>query len=81
MLWEDNNPRGLNARYIEKIDRILDNLNDASGPEDLRIPQYRLHKLVGDLADYWSLTVSANWRIIFRFQGQDVTDVDLIDYH
>ena len=30
---------------------------------------------------YWSVSLSGNWRIIFRFEGQDVYDVDLIDYH
>jgi len=41
----------------------------------------RLHPLTGDLRGFWSVTVSANWRIIFRFDGEDVTEVDLIDYH
>jgi proteic killer suppression protein len=37
--------------------------------------------LKGELAGYWSITVGANWRIIFRFEESDVTDVDLVDYH
>ena len=41
----------------------------------------RLHPLTGDLSGYWSVSVSGNWRIIFRFQGSHVTDVDLVDYH
>jgi plasmid maintenance system killer protein len=39
------------------------------------------HPLKGDLAGYWSITVRANWRIIFRFEQGDATDVDLVDYH
>jgi toxin HigB-1 len=45
------------------------------------LPGWRLHPLKGDLAGYWSITVSANWRIIFRFEQSDATDLDLIDYH
>jgi proteic killer suppression protein len=45
------------------------------------LPGYRLHPLVGDLKGYWSVTVSGNWRLIFRFEGENATDVDLIDYH
>jgi proteic killer suppression protein len=45
------------------------------------IPGFRLHPLKGDMAGLWSVTVRANWRIIFRFKDGDVTDVDLIDYH
>jgi toxin HigB-1 len=42
---------------------------------------FRLHALRGEFAGYWSVTVRANWRIIFRFEKGDATDVDLVDYH
>jgi proteic killer suppression protein len=42
---------------------------------------YRLHPLKGDLRGFWSVTVRANWRIIFRFEKEDAFDVELIDYH
>jgi toxin HigB-1 len=45
------------------------------------IPGYRLHPLKGRLKGFWAVTVRANWRIIFRFDGTDATDVELIDYH
>lgn len=45
------------------------------------LPGFRLHPLKGDLAGYWSVTVSGNWRIVFRFDGTDIRGVDLIDYH
>jgi proteic killer suppression protein len=45
------------------------------------IPGYRLHPLKGDLKGLWSVTVRANWRIVFRFEGNDVFDVELVDYH
>jgi len=45
------------------------------------LPGYRLHPLKGDLRGIWSLTVRANWRIIFRFEGGDVWDLELTDYH
>jgi proteic killer suppression protein len=44
-------------------------------------PGLRLHPLTGNLNGFWSVTVSANWRIVFRFEGIDVLDVDLMDYH
>ncbi len=30
---------------------------------------------------YWSISISGNWRMIFRFENGDTCDVDLIDYH
>jgi len=44
-------------------------------------PGWRLHRLKGALTDYWSLTVSGNWRVIFRFEEGDAYDLDLVDYH
>lgn len=45
------------------------------------LPGFRLHSLRGDLAGYWSVSVSANRRIVFRFDGVHASDVDLVDYH
>ena len=52
-----------------------------SQPSDMDLPGYRLDPLRGKFAGFWSVTVSANWRIVFRFDGSDVRDVDLVDYH
>ena len=47
----------------------------------LDLPGYRLHRLKGDLKGFWSVTVRANWRIVFRFDGNHTVDVDFVDYH
>jgi len=44
-------------------------------------PLFKLHPLKGDLKGFWAVTVRANWRIIFRFDGGRARDVDFIDYH
>jgi toxin HigB-1 len=80
-LYEDDDRRELNAQHVDKIARVLERLTRASKPEHLSLPGWRLHPLKGDLAGYWSITIQANWRVIFRFDGADVTDVDLVDYH
>jgi len=56
-------------------------LDDAATPQEVNLPGYRLHPLKGDLKGFWSVTVRANWRIVFRFEGTDAFDVELIDYH
>jgi proteic killer suppression protein len=63
------------------IEDILVRLDEADTPQALNLPSYRLHQLKGDLKGFWSVTVRANWRIVFRFQGSDAFDVELIDYH
>ena len=47
----------------------------------MNLPGYRLHPLRGELSGFWAVNVSRNWRIVFRYEGEHVTDVDLIDYH
>lgn len=53
----------------------------AAAPGDMNLPGFGLHPLRGGLAGHWAVRVSGNWRIVFRFDGGDVRDVDLIDYH
>ena len=74
-------PSGLTPHQVPRILRILTALDAASGPHELDAPTYRLHSLSGNLAGYWAVDVSANLRVTFRFEGEDVTDVDLVDYH
>ena len=64
-----------------KIHRVLARLDEAAQPSDMNLPGFRLHALRGDLAGYWAVAVSGNWRIVFRFEGANVRDVDLVDYH
>jgi len=47
---------------------MLARLDEATRPEQLDLPGFRLHPLKGELAGFWSITVRANWRIIFRFE-------------
>lgn len=64
-----------------KIGRILARLDEAATYKDMSLPSFGLHPLKGSLAGYWAVKVSGNWRIIFRFQGRDAKDVDLVGYH
>jgi proteic killer suppression protein len=79
--FEDDDRRKLPASQIDKIARILARLNEAMAVQDMGLPGYRLHPLKGELSGFWSVTLSGNWRIIFRFENGGAFDVDLIDYH
>ncbi len=71
----------MQSESADKVERILARLDEAKGPADMDLPGFRLHPLKGDLAGYWSVRVSGNWRIVFRFDGAHARDLDLIDYH
>lgn len=78
---ERGQARGLNPGHVNRIRRLLTALQDANRPADLAHPSFRLHPLKGQRSDEWSMRVSDNWRIVFRFQSGEAVDIDLIDYH
>jgi proteic killer suppression protein len=80
-LFQDDDRRKVPAAHREKIMRILARLNEARTVHDMALPGYRLHPLKGNLAGFWSVSVSGNWRIVFRFEEGMAHDVELIDYH
>ena len=53
----------------------------ATHPGSAAAPGLRLHPLKGDRAGQWSVRVSGNWRVVFRFEDGEAVDVDLLDYH
>ena len=79
--YEDGDQRGVSPRLAGKIDRILTRLDVAATPTNMNLPGFRLHQLKSNCAGYWTVQVSGNWRIIFRFDGSDASDVELTDYH
>lgn len=81
LLYRDGDSRGVMPIQAERIARILARLDVATGPSDMDLPGYRLHPLKGRWSGYWSVAVSGNWRITFRFEDSRPTDVDLVDYH
>ena len=69
------------ADLAPRLRRILFRLQEATDPGSADAPGFRLHPLKGDRAGQWSVRVSGNWRVVFRFENAEVVDVDLIDYH
>lgn len=65
----------------DRIENVLGVLDAALAIDDIDLPGYRLHPLKGDLAGRWSVTIRANWRIVFRFENGMALDVELLDYH
>lgn len=73
--------RGIPAEHAPRIERMLDRLDACAKPEDMTVPGYKWHALKGDRKGTYAVSVSGNWRIIFRFEGEHAIDVDLEDYH
>jgi proteic killer suppression protein len=73
--------KAIPAQYAARIERVLDRLDAIVVPEDMNLPGYKFHELKGKRKGVYSVSVTGNWRITFRFDGDNVIEVDLEDYH
>ena len=79
--FQTGTTKGIPAKHAFKLSLILDRLEAATSLQDVNFPGAGLHPLQGGLAGHWSVKVSGNWRVTFRFEGNDVHVVNYLDYH
>jgi toxin HigB-1 len=80
--FERGSPAGIQAAHGPRLAAMLRRLNEASNPQGMNLPGWGLHPLKGrELKGHFSVWVSGNWRLTFRFEGQDVVLVNYQDYH
>ncbi len=79
--FEAGSVRGIQASHQKRIRLQLAALDSASRVEDMNLPGYRLHELIGDRKGTWSVFVNRNWRITFEFSNGNASVVDYEDYH
>lgn len=72
---------GIQPKHAPRLRLQLGRLDAAKGPQDMNLPGWKLHPLKGDLKGYWSVWVDENWRLVFKFEGEDALLVDYTDYH
>lgn len=72
---------GIQPSHVKKLRLILGRLNAAKQAKDMDLPGLRLHQLSGNRSDIWSVSVSGNWRVTFRFIEGDAEVVNYEDYH
>jgi proteic killer suppression protein len=72
---------GVQPRHAARLRLILTALDCARRPADMNASGWRMHPLRGRLLGFHAVTVSANWRVIFRFEAGNAQDVDYLDYH
>lgn len=81
VFYRTGSTRGIQPKHADKLGRILDRLNAAGQIHDMDAPGYDLHPLKGKLQTHWSVKVSSNWRVTFRFESGDAHVVNYQDYH
>lgn len=72
---------GIQSKHAKRLKLILTNLDQAESPGDMDLPGLRLHELKGSRKGVWTVSVSGNWRVTFRFTGKDTEIVNYEDYH
>lgn len=81
LFYQKGDSSKLQPMHVKKIRLVLTRLDAAINPDDMNVPGYNLHQLTGDLYPSWSVKVDKNYRIVFRFEKDNVIDVDYLDYH
>ncbi|MBJ7275880.1 type II toxin-antitoxin system RelE/ParE family toxin [Marinobacter salarius] len=79
--FKSGSTAGIQATHAKRLRLILGRLNAATAANDMDLPGLRLHELKGDRSGMWSVTVSGNWRVTFRFDNGDAEVVNYEDYH
>jgi proteic killer suppression protein len=79
--FEVGSKAGIQPKHAAKLSLQLFALNNSKRPEDMNAPGWRLHRLTGLLRDQWAVSVNGNWRLTFKFEGEDAILVDYLDYH
>lgn len=79
--FETGDKSGIYVVHEKKLKIILQRLSAAIQAEDMDTPGMQFHALKGKLSGFYSVSVNGNWRIIFRFSGQNAEDVNYVDYH
>jgi proteic killer suppression protein len=79
--YNEDETRGIQPAHVKRVRQILTRLDYARTIQDMDAPGLRLHPLKGEYKGFWAVSVSGNWRVIFRFEEGDAFDVDYVDYH
>jgi proteic killer suppression protein len=81
LYFKRNESRLLDSRQLPKIKLLLDHLDASEQISDMSLPGFGLHQLKGEKQGYWSIKVTGNWRITFRYENMNAFEVNLEDYH
>jgi len=73
--------KGIQTKHAPKLGRMLDRLDSASDVQDMNAPGFGLHPLKGNLVNHYSVKVSGNWRLTFKFENGHAYVVNYQDYH
>ena len=79
--FETGSKKGIQARHAQRLRLILIRLHSSQTSEDMDLPGFKLHALKGKFQGHYAVTVSGNWRVVFKFEGKDAVNIDYLDYH
>jgi len=80
-LYDTGSRQGVKPEHVNRLRLILARLDASQSPQDIALPGLNLHTLKGKYKSYWAVSVSGNWRVIFRFENKNAVDIDYLDYH
>jgi len=79
--FESGSKAGIQPKHAARLRLQLFALDNAKSPSDMSAPGWKLHPLASSLVGHWAVSVSGNWRLTFKFEGENAVLVDYQDYH
>ncbi|MBW2616565.1 MAG: type II toxin-antitoxin system RelE/ParE family toxin [Deltaproteobacteria bacterium] len=80
-LYDTGSHQGVRPEHARRLRLILARLDAIQAPQDMELPGLDLHPLKGKYKGFWAVSVSGNWRVLFRFEANNAVDVNYLDYH
>jgi proteic killer suppression protein len=80
-LYETGSKKGVQPDHVNRLRLILARLDASRSADDMDLPGLDLPPLKGSYKGFWAVSVSGNWRVIFRFENGNAIDVNYLDYH
>jgi proteic killer suppression protein len=80
-MYDTGSQQGVKPGHANRLRLILARLDASQFPQDMDLPGLNLHTLKGKYKGYWAVSVSGNWRVIFRFEDNSAVDTDYLDFH
>lgn len=77
----DGDKSKINPKHLTRINQVVSVLHSAKSINSIALPGMNLHSLKGELENYWSVSITGNYRLTFKFENGDIFELDYIDYH
>jgi proteic killer suppression protein len=80
-LYLSGETRGILPAHAKRLLARMERLDAERATPDELPAQWDCHVFKDELAGYLAVSISAQWRLVFRFEDGEFCDLDYVQYH